>query len=703
MAKLKPRLRSHAKIHRQIFRGQVWYVLQDHASGRFHRFTPAAHLMISLMDGNRTVQEIWDLACGKLDEDILTQDEAIRLLSQLHQSDVLHGDVPPDITEASERAKKQKTRKLLMSFLNPLAVRLPLFDPEKFIAATYPIVRPLFSWIGAAFIFFVIAGGAVVATYQWAGLTENITDRVLATQSLLLLAITYPIVKALHELGHAYAVKHWGGEIHELGIMFLVFMPVPYVDASASAALHEKWRRAMVGAAGIIVELLLSAIALVFWINLEAGLLRAFAFNVILIGGVSTLFFNGNPLLRFDGYYVLSDLVEVPNLFQRANKYLFYLAQRYLYGLKDAKSPRTAPGERFWFVFYSISSFIYRVFITVVIVTFVATKFFFLGVLMAIWAVAMMYLVPTAKGVWFLMNNPALRRRRGRALSVTAGLITAIAIIALFLPLPYATVAEGVVWVPGDSVVHVQTDGVVSKLLVPPNQAVKRGQPLVEMTDPFIASRVKILKAEVRELTLRLRATSVEDRAEALMVLERLKHARSELALTKQREADLVIHSPVDGVFVLPRHQDLKGRFLKKGETVGFVTYPADPIVRVVVDQDDIELVREKTDDIRLRIASRFQEIYSAEIKREIPSVTNRLPSLVLSTVGGGGIALDPTDPEKGKALERIFQLELRVPQIGQAPLIGERVYIKFDHGHEAIATRLYRSIRQQFLKIFNV
>ncbi len=195
--------------------------------------------MISLMDGNRTVQEIWDLACGKLDEDVLTQDEAIKLLAQLHQSDVLHGDVQPDVTEASERAQKQKTRKLLMSFLNPLAVRLPLFDPERFVAATYPIVRPVFSWMGAAFIFFVIAGGAVLASYQWAALTENITDRVLATGSLLLLAITYPIVKALHELGHAYTVKHWFCDFQALIIILVVYTLVQYIVASAIAAVQE--------------------------------------------------------------------------------------------------------------------------------------------------------------------------------------------------------------------------------------------------------------------------------------------------------------------------------------------------------------------------------------------------------------------------------------------------------------------------------
>ena len=100
-----------------------------------------------------------------------------------------------------------------------------------------------------------------------------------------------------------------------------MFLPVPYVDASSSAAFQEKWRRALVGAAGIVVELVLASFALLVWLNVEAGLLRAFAYNVMLIGGVSTILFNGNPLLRFDGYYVLADLLEIPNLADRAKRF----------------------------------------------------------------------------------------------------------------------------------------------------------------------------------------------------------------------------------------------------------------------------------------------------------------------------------------------------------------------------------------------
>ena len=179
--------------------------------------------------------------------------------------------------------------------------------------------------------------------------------------SLLALWFTYPVVKALHELGHAFAVKRWGGEVHEIGILFLVFMPVPYVDASAASVFPEKHRRMVVSAAGIAVELFLAAVGFFVWIAVEPGLVRHVAYGVMVVGGLSTLLFNGNPLLRFDGYYALADAIEIPNLDVKAKQYLGALARRRILGLGQTPLPETAPGEPPWLVGYAIASSVYRI------------------------------------------------------------------------------------------------------------------------------------------------------------------------------------------------------------------------------------------------------------------------------------------------------------------------------------------------------
>ena len=332
VANVRPRLRDHAEFHRHHYRGERWYVLQDHTSERFHRFTPSAYQLIGLINGQRTIQQIWDLLVENNADAVPTQSEIIRLLGQLHGADVLMSDIPPDVEELFQRYQKRQSSQRWQKLKTPLAIRIPLFDPDKFLSATNGLGRLIFSKLGAA-LWLLVVGVALFLTLQhWPDLTENVTEKVLSPQNILLLWLSFPIVKACHEFGHAFATKAWGGEVHEMGVMLLVLMPIPYVDASAASAFREKRRRVIVGAAGMMVELFLAAIALFVWLNIEPGFARAIAYNVMLIAGISTILFNGNPLLRFDGYYIFADAVEIPNLAARSNKYITYLIQKYAFG-----------------------------------------------------------------------------------------------------------------------------------------------------------------------------------------------------------------------------------------------------------------------------------------------------------------------------------------------------------------------------------
>ena len=705
VADLRPRLRSHAEVHRQQFRDRIWYVVQDHATGRFHRFSPAAHCVIGLMNGRRTMQEIWDRAAERLGNELPTQDEIIQLLGQLHHSDVLHCDLPPDVTEVAGRSEKIQRKIVLQSLKNPLAIRIPILDPDRFLVATLPLVRPLLGWFGALLWLGVVLYGLALAGTHWSALTENVVDRVTAASNIALLVLAYIVIKALHELGHAYATRRWGGEVHDIGIMLLVLMPIPYVDATAASAFPEKWRRAFVGAAGILVEVFLAALAMIAWTMLEPGLLRAFVFNVMLIAGVSTLLFNGNPLLRFDGYYVLADLVEIPNLGTRSNQYLLYLVQRYAFGIRDLESIATASGERAWFVAYGLASFAYRVFIMAVIVFFIAGQFFIIGVLLAIWGVVIMVLAPLGKGTWFLLTSPRLYRRRRRAVGMVGAVVAGLLAFVLLIPMPHATVAEGVVWVPEQSIVRSEADGYVDTMLAPSNTRVRAGEPLVTLTDPFLDAEVTVLRARIGELELRHAAAFVRDRVQADLVRERLDQTVAELERARQRLDDLALVSPATGTLLMLFPEDMPGRYVRKGDTLGYVVAGADPIVRVVVPQSDIDLVRQRMHGISVRFASNLDLILPATLQRETPAATVQLPSRALSTLGGGAIDLDPTSGAAGQdtAFQSLFQLDLLLPAGATDGRIGARVYVRFDHGEEVLARRLYRRARQLFLAKFDV
>ncbi len=703
VADLKPRLRGHAHIRRHDYRGEVWYVLQDHSSGRYYRFTPEVYQVIGQMDGVRKVQELWENAAGRLGDDAPTQGEMIQLLSNLHSADVLLCDVPPDSVELLRRADRVQRARWTQNLRSPMAMRFPLVDPERFLARTIGWFRPFLTVYGALLWLSVVGTAAVLVGMHWSELSENVVDRVFSAQNLLVLLLAYPVVKVLHELGHGYMVKAWGGEVHEMGIMLIVLMPIPYVDASAASEFRAKHRRILVGGAGILVELFLASLAVFFWLSLDQGVLRSVAYNVILIGSVSTILFNGNPLLRYDGYYVLADLIEIPNLAQRGVQYLGYLIKRYPLAIKKETPTYTGPGEPPWFVFYTVASFIYRIFIYAAIILVIAGKFFFIGILLALWSAFSLVVAPVYRGLRFLISNPALRESRPRALLLT-GLVLAVLVPVLFvMPFPCRTRAEGVVWIPEESLVRAGTAGFVDRITAPPDQEVRKGQLLVVCRDPLLNAQVKVLQAKLEEQLSRYDAANATDKVEVQVVREEIVSTRTELARAEERLGDLEVHSPSDGRWIVPGAQDLPGRYLKQGDLVGYVLAIDRPTVRVVVPQSTVDLVRQRCRRVDARMVERIGPVQPAVIKREVPGALERLPSTVLGRTGGGQIATDPRDNQGTKAFEKMFQFDIELSRPLDRSFVGGRVYVRFDHGPEPIAFQWYRQFRQMFLRRFNV
>jgi putative peptide zinc metalloprotease protein len=525
---------------------------------------------------------------------------------------------------------------------------------------------------------------------------------VLAPQNVLLMALLFPVIKLAHEFGHACATKAWGGEVHEMGVMFLVLMPVPYVDASSANAFRQTWRRVLVGAAGMVVELFIAAVALFLWLEVQPGLVRAVLYNVMLIAGISTVLFNANPLLRFDGYYILADLIQIQNLRQRGQQYLAYLAETRLFGLKLPEF-EASRGEKRWFVLYTIASFIYRMFIMLAIAIFIATEYMIIGVVLALWAAFATFVLPVAKGLGYLFFHAKLRRHRARAVASVAAVVGALGAVLFALPVPHWTRAEGVIWVPQNAEVRAGADGFVTQIASAPGSIVARGSPLLVLESPELAPHIRVLEAQLELLEVRAQTELLVDRARREVTLEEIEATRKELDHARRLQRDQTVLSPTSGTFVLSLPpQDLPGRYLRKGQDVGYVV-PADTVtVRVLVSQDDIDLVRRMTEGVRVKIVGRLYETFDARIARAIPAASNRLSNLALSTLGGGPAALDPGNTQEPKALNSWFEVELVLPT-AHTYVLGEHVHARFEHGLEPLAWRIYRAARQLFLRQFAV
>src|SRR4051812_44099793 len=442
---LRARLRPSAQISRQYYRGERWYVVRDPAGNQYHRLSDAAYRFVGLLDGSRTVGEAWELVGGQLDDEAPTQPEVIQILSQLHAANLLESDITADSNVLLRRHKMQMKRKLQNRLMNVLFPRIPLWDPDRVLKRWLPFVRHLMSAFGAIVWLIVVVSAVVMIIPHWDKFSESYMKALsIGTnpEKAFYLWAMFWILKFCHEMGHAFACRRFGGECHEMGIMFLVFIPTPYVDASTAWAFPSKWQRIFVGAAGMIFELFVASIMAFVWLNTSPGVpvygipVNELAYNAMLIASVTTVIFNANPLLRYDGYYILSDFLEIPNLQQKSKEYLLGLIKRHVFRVKS-QTPLPPPVQRFWLFFYGLASSAYRIFVGIAIILLVAYKVPVLGVLMALGGVVTWVVMPVVQVVKYLALEPELHRKRGRAalfvVAVAAVVVVAIGLIPFWV------------------------------------------------------------------------------------------------------------------------------------------------------------------------------------------------------------------------------------------------------------------------------
>lgn len=667
------------------------------------RFNEHAYEFIGRLDGEKTVAEIHQEASAALGDNAPSQQSIINLLTQLYSSGVLHSSMPPDVEELFKRYQSERRSNRFRRWLNPLSLRFPLFDPDNFLNRYAPIIRPLFSTAGLVLWGVTIAIALLTLFVSFSDITAAVSEQIIRPQNLLIMLVLFPLMKALHEFGHAFAVKVWGGEVHEMGITLLVLMPIPYVDASAAWAFQEKYKRVLVGAAGLIVELFIAAVALIIWAIVEPGLLRDTALAAFFIGGVSSVFFNANPLLRFDGYYILQDLIEIPNLYSRSSRYSLYQIKTRILGHQDAVSPVTAEGEHWWFIGYGVLAWLYRMVIMVVISIFLASKYFAAGVVLALWSFILMIVLPLYRGIKYLASNPELEGIRKPAIrNVAVGTAVVLAVISL-LPFSLHSNAQGIVWVPEQAHLFAESDGFVTKVHAQTGDEIKAGTLLVELRNPNLQARANVLQARYRELKARYASERFEQPVKADQTQEEMLAVQADLDSIDNDINKLQIHANVSGQFVVDEQRKLLGSFIKKGEAIGYIVSPDQLIVRLVVPQQTIGLVQRKMRDVHVRLVEQPGRTLNAELLRQTPSGSVALPSRALGASGGGEIAVDASDRTGTTAAEPVFQIDLKLLDAFSVAGLGSRALVRFNHGRESLAQRWLRGIRQLLLSRLSI
>lgn len=693
-------LRPGLRIRRQSFRGQSWFVLENPLSNQFFRLRPVAYEFVARLRPDRTVEEVWKECLNHFPDEAPGQEAVIQLLSQLYHASLLQYSMAEDARQLFQRYEKTRQRETRSRLLNIMFMRFPLLDPDRFLVRTLPAIGKLISPLGALIWMAVIAAAIKVGIDHFSELWAQ-GQGLLAPGNLVLLYAAIIVTKTCHEFGHAYFCRRFGGEVHVLGIMLLIFTPIPYMDATSSWGFRSRWQRMLVGGAGMIVELFIAALAMFVWANTGQGVVHSLAYNMMFVASVSTLIFNLNPLLRFDGYYMLSDLLEIPNLHQRALRQLKHGVERYVFGVKQSQSPAQSRSEAGWLACFGITSGLYRIFVFASILLFVADQYLLLGLLMAVVCSVSWIVTPLYKLVSYLASSPRLARTRWRAIGAAMALLSGVFVLFQFIPLPHHFRAPGVLNAREWTHVVNESAGVVSEISAKPGSRVAPGQALILLKNPQLTIEWEGARARIEEIQARI----LQARQAAAPNLKPLNRLLESAQLNVKRlEADLAaltIRARQDGVWIAPRLEESIGRWIDQGTDLGLVVDSSEFQFLAPVGQEDGDrLFDQRILGAEIRLAGRPDLAVPVREFHVIPAEKRQLPSAALGWASGGPVAVASDDPQGQQTIEPFFEVRAEVASIPEATLWhGWSGQIRFSLPSEPLLPRWIRKLQQLLQK----
>jgi putative peptide zinc metalloprotease protein len=439
----------------------------------------------------------------------------------------------------------------------------------------------------------------------------------------------------------------------------------------------------------MIVELFVAALCAFVWHFTNPAtypLISQLAYNAMFVASVSTVIFNANPLLRYDGYYILSDWLEIPNLRQKSTEYSLGLIKRHIFRLK-LQNPLPPVGQRFWLLAYSVASSIYRVFIGVMICVLVFFKVPIIGVLMAAGGVVTWLFVPAYQLIKYLALDPELHRKRKRAISFSIAMALVAALLIFQIRFPVHVEFAGIVQ-PDDPLnaagivqsgeLKSANQGWVVSVLASDGQIVRAGQPILQLDDPEVRQDLAFYKSKIQETDAKIRQARVKDQSELIQDNEDLKVYQEELKDAQRKQSELTISAPFQGRLVSPNINELAGAFIAPGQEIGRVEVLDKLVVRGDIDQTDYQLIQNLQGvKVEIRLAGLLgKSIAGGEVTLPAAAVSD-LADASLGTRGGGDQQVDPRDPSGMRAQLPTFEARVKLDNQDRAYYPGQRAYVR--------------------------
>lgn len=501
--KLAIRVRPDLKARRQRYQGRIYWVVKDPVGLQYYRFEEEEFAILQMLDGQSSLEDIAERFEAEFPPQTIRVEELQNFIGMLHRSGLVLSDATGQGVQLKQRRDERRRKEIISSISNILSFRMRGFDPERILNGLYPWV----SW------FFTVPAMIVCLLLSLAALTlvvvqfDEFQSRLpsfnsfFAAQNWLLIAAVLGCTKVLHEFGHGMSCKHFGGECHEMGVMFLVLTPCLYCNVSDSWMLPNRWHRAAIGAAGMYVEVVLASICTFIWWFSEPGFLNYLCLNVMFVSSVSTILFNANPLLRYDGYYILSDILEIPNLRQKASTILNRKLGSWCLGLEEPEDPFLPKRHQGLFALYTVASAVYRWVVTFSILFFLNKVFEpyglkVIGQMLALASLWGLLVMPLWKMYKFFAIPGRLGKVKKARMYTTLGLLAAAASALFLIPLPASVHCHFELQPRGAASVYVEVEGTLREILVEPGQQVEAGQVLARLENIDLEIEIAQLRGQ---------------------------------------------------------------------------------------------------------------------------------------------------------------------------------------------------------------
>jgi putative peptide zinc metalloprotease protein len=729
---VKLRTRADLVITDQRYEGRLCRVVKDPVSLKYYRFNQQEYFVFERLNGKFTLEEIRKEFEKRFAPDRLTLEDLEGFARQLVTAGLVQHESPNAARQLFDKRRKQRRTKRLATFSNILYIKIPVFDPDRLLNWMIPYLRWVFTktflWLSVA----LMVSAALFVAFHYSTFYAKLPayQEFFAFRTLLYMWIALGAVKIIHEFGHGLSCKAFGGESHEMGFLFMCFSPALYCNVTDSWTVADKWKRIIISFAGIWVELIIAAIAtFVWWYTPHWPFINNVSMCLMVLCSVSTFVFNANPLMRFDGYYIMADWLEVPNLRERSNRYLSHLVQEHALGIEVPPEQYMAPNRKVLFVLYAITSFLYRWFITISILVFLATwlkpyKLESLSMLLALGALGSMIFWPSYKLIKSIRQRgrlPDMKRKR----VIVSSIVVALIVAAFFaLPLPVSRVRETALVQIKEGhrdYVQVHESGILTEVFVRDGDEVRPGQDLARFRTPeFEFQRLQFEKEKqaAEQLVAAIQnhlSTASADPAARAKLEKTLTEARNSLRHSSERlrtQEQLIARSEVlkaprgGTVLNTPRKDDLL-RLWDKAEGQPFCMIGDKLKLRLLVPVDatnyreirqNLDRVRaERPDDAYLEVSilptNRSDREFKGRITR-VPDTDEKNVPVQLTHRGGGSLATKPGgDPNVNQPIVQTYLIVVDVDDPDDTLAPGTLATVKIHLKWKSLAWWSWRSI----------